>query len=455
MGLAEKINPDKEALCIAVGKGVYVWNYEKPQKLATHKTRVSSLATKGTRLVHCDGQTGVWDTIDEKLVHDYPWWKITTDPSGELFGVLQPDFAYLLGMATQHACGHFSHYISHVPSKDVVASRKGIVELLVGKPFLMDAGNYSKESALTDFPDSSIYDTLKNKMMIQGRVLGIETFQGIAPADKEDEFYVALNTEVERRKRGEVDPIAKKIMDSFLASIKQKSGIEPPKISPDPVWEKVFTLTSPVYEQYCRLSDLAHEFTNLELNDKQRETTWKEFSKVLQSIKEYVPKSFFKLKYHQRKKALELKPLLLADAEPYYAPITNAYKQARLEQDLDDMEEESHPLVPVFDVALKRLKDYCFNKHGIYSMAKLNNHLVMGLGSGELVMKNLENKQEPPYVIWHFGKPIESLLSVPMEVYDDGIKQHVIKRIQQRAHFAGKGKIYEFTGMPIPLRKTG
>jgi len=455
MGLAEQINPEQEALCVVVDKGIYVWAYDKPQKIVTHKERISSLSLDRERLVFCDGINGIYDSLNtEHLAYSWPWEKIAQTPEGGLYGILNPMFNDLAGAQEGK---YNTQYIFDLRSREDVATRDGETRMLAGQPFLMDAGVYAAENVQGEpIPDTSVYDTLRNTPAVPGRPWGIEQCLGVAPTERPDELYVALNTLIERRKIGEVDPTFAHLFNAMMKDSIPKAK-HPELTFLDEKSDVLFRLTSPPYQRFIALAQLSDYFTNYDLREQDREKVWVEFNKKLEELATIVPRSFFKVKYHPRKPALALLPVPYKDAMQHYAPVLEAVK----DKDQKGWEEYDmkppHPLAILFRVALRRLKDHCFDKYGIYSMAKCNNQLAIGLGTGELVIKDLNNLKANPWVVWHFGKPIEAMLSVPIEVYDDGIKQHVLERIKQRAYFAGQRKnmTYQFNGVPQPLRKTG
>ncbi len=455
MGLAEQINPEKEALCIAVDKGIYVWVYDKPQKIGAASARIGSLATKNTRLVHSDG-TGIYDSLENRLIHapSLPIWKIATAPSGVLVGTSHPEFSGLFAMMN----GYEKQFILDVETGEPVTERVGTTSFLTGQPLLMDAGAYVAQNTLCEpIPEASLYDTLQNRIVVYGRLYGIEQFTGVAATDRSDELYVALNTCVERRTMYKIDPDVARVLNEEISAAPEHNEIFAKK--PQPVKfpvtkkEQLFSLTSPVYKQYRAIAELGNYFVNMSLSAEGYLKVWGEFNKCIDALKFLVPKSFFKLKYHERKPALDIHAMPFADAVTYYTLVLNAIKQHKQATELIDDPEEAHQLAPLFGIMLGRVKEHCFTKYGIAAMSKCNNHLAIGLGTGELVLKDFTNPASDPYVVWHFGKPIQAMLTVPMEVYNDGLRQHVTKRIQQRAYFAGHGKIYKFEGVPQPLRK--
>lgn len=436
MGLAERLNPEKEALCIAVGKGIYVWAYDKPYKLTTNLTPVSSLATKGTRLVFADG-FGLRDSLEGRIVSEKPWWKVATDVSGKIYGVMDPMFA--------DSISPDGSVIVDVDSFEPVKYCSGDTNLLVGRPFLMDSGSYVDERGVID---SSLFDTLNDEVVAYGRLMGVEQFKGVAAAKTLDKIYLAANSVVELREKSSMDPFVVDALNQLSNSYGRASGKKAPEI-PMPEHEKVFEITAPIFEEFLKAGTLSNYFNNHDLNAAEREEVWAEFCRVLVSVRPYVPGNFFKLKYHKRKPAIELKPVPLNEAERHYAPVLEIIRKAR-ERD-DSFADDSPPLGKIMSVVMMNLKNRCFSMYGINAMEKCNNHLVMGLGTGELVMKGLDGGD--PYVVWHFGKPISSLLTVPMEVFNDGIRQHVLERIRQRAYFAGRGGEYKFLGVPQPFKK--
>lgn len=453
MGLAEQLNPEKEALCIAVDKNIYVWAYDKPQKIGEAKLRIGSLATKNTRLVHSDG-TGVYDSLENRVLYapSTPVWKIATAPSGGLIGTSHPEFGGLFAMIN----GHEKQFILDVETGEEVTSRPGTTNFLAGQPFPMDAGEYLAQNTIgMPIPDASLHDTFKNDIVVHGRLYGIEQFTGVAATDRSDELYVALNTCVERRTMYEMDPDIARMLNEELSTATTGNELFAKKPQPIRVTKKeqLFSLTSPVYKHYRAIAELGNYFVNMDLKPEGFTKVWNELNKQIDELRFLMPKSFFKLKYHDRKPALDLRAVPYADAQAYYAPMLNVIDKSQHDMDIFAEPEERHALSPLFGIMLGRVREQCFTKYGIAAMSKCNNHLAMGLGTGELVLKDFTAPSSDPYVVWHFGKPIEAMLTVPMEVYNDGIKQHVVKRIQQRAYFAGHGKVYKFEGVPMPIRK--
>jgi hypothetical protein len=454
VGLAEQLNPEKEALCIAVDKNIYVWAYDKPQKIGEAGLRIGSLATKNTRLVHSDG-TGIYDSLANKVLcaPSLPIWKIATAPSGVLIGASHPEFGGLFAMIN----GHEKQLILEAETEEQVAERVGTTNFLAGQPFLMDAGNYVANNALgAPIPDSSLYETQQNRIAVHGRLYGIEQFTGVAATDKADELYVALNTCVERRTMYEMDPdVAQEFNKMIVESAQNELFKKKPDVKPVPVSKKelLFQLTSPVYKQYRSIAELGNYFVNKPLTQEGYGKVWAELNNCIDALKFLLPKSHLKLKYHDRKPAIDIKPVPYAEAKAYYAPVLEAIAQQQDEAGFFDEPEERHPLTPLFGIMLGRVKEQCFSKYGISAMAKCNDKLAIGLGTGELVMRDPASSANDAYVVWHFGKPIAAMLTIPLEVYNDGIRQHVLERIRQRAYFAGHGKVYKFEGVPQPLRK--
>lgn len=448
MGLAERINPEREALCIAVDKKIYVWAYEKPQHLITSRGAVRSLATKNQRLVFCDGW-GIRDTLEKTVSDEWPWNKIATDPSGRLFGTMDPAFSGMMGAHGQ--------LIFDVESQTPVARRNGDTTLLAGNPFLIDAGDYYHSFGEKD---GALYDTLRNKIVAAGTFQGIETYQGVAPSAQPGRVYVALNTQVALRKLGEPDPATARMLNMMLKGLAAQ-GETPPQVT-EPEQTTVFSISSPAYEKYRQMIFSGADFVRKHLDGGDTSQEWDALWAAVDGIRQYVSPKTFKLKYHARKPALQLKHVPYKDAEAYYSPIVKAIHEARAkghcehehEEDLfDEQPEEETALAIPLNAIVQSAHDQLYDKYGIRSLAKCNNQLAIGLGTGELVLKDPNSGNDYAYVVWHFGKPITALLTVPIETFNDGIKQHVLENIRRRAYFAGHGKVYKFDGIPKPLRK--
>jgi len=397
MVLAERINPDKQALAIATPDSVYVWAYDKPQKIASREERrTTSLACLNGRLLDNGSFNGVFDTLENKIVFNGHYNKIAAS-NGRLYGTV----------AAGISSDGFRHAIHDVQSRETVRMREGNITMLAGEPFLMDAGEYIELTEKGRYEDFSLYDTLKNEILTFG---SNSSLLATVPA-LEKELFVATNDRVYQQLMHDASPDLYDFAKMRAHMLKEKTGLEnmssETRDAVEAFVNKPFEGEKALFYLRHPLIDEVHNAYNFITNSadyktfEQKRSTLENWYGWLDRVRKMLPKTFF----------------------------TNALKQYT-------GGEKGGVLNDMLEITTW-VYNHCCKKYGIRSLANVNDNLIAGCASGDLLIvdKRLNHKEQ---FLWNFSKPITALCTIPMEVYDSGIKQKILERIRQRAYFAGR-----------------
>ncbi len=411
-GLAERFNPDKEALGIASGNSIYVWAYDRPQCVARRPRKVSSIEVHNESLLDAGNYNGVRDTLTGEIRYGpFQSWNNIRDHKDTLFGTVNTKNPQFYG-------------VWDVKSMERVRKRNGRTILLGSGSSLMDSGEYITDEEFREHHwhgtpilkrDADIYDALQNVPLTSGSF--VDRFSAVIPC--EDGILTAASDEVDKRTRTGIS--LAKPFDSATV---------------------LYMLDSDIYQLWNQFSDLSSKYSYSHAN---RKDVWEQFREMFIKHKDSFPKGFSYIREEIDDgiyaRPVKIEPLPFEEACRRYRFAFRGFREAPV----NSRTREGFHLIPILRHASIFLLFHHYKKNRIQALADMNDAILVGGRSKRLEIADSKLQKEGQNILYEFSHPINSMVKIPIEVYNEGIRQKILKDMGRRAYFA-RNRVY------VPLK---
>ncbi len=450
-GLAERINPDEQALVFSSGRSVYAFAYGRAQCIATRPGNVMALKTHEGRLLDAGNYEGVRDTLEGNVVlgNGFQWTRLA-EHDGRIVGTGCP-----IGFKPEYG-------ISDVESGKLLWRHMGTTTLLANVPFLINAGDYTEWRANFSEEGPPYPPNFYSRHTYRGRII----WRWLVDGDRfgmhrfEDDVLRVRYRQVVYRTENHEAIAASSVDAREGAALEHDGSILIAKGSWVGAFEKdektgVYKSTKTLFSTDRFKSDKllsiaselafgyrdAHEWSDENLN--KRKNIWAEFCRFLTDNYDDLPreaKLFSVGRWGPRIRTKRIMPMPFDRACKEYAePIFHFYPWA--ERSFDYYVERGVYLQRVLETVLHVLNHRHDREYAIRAMAKVNGVVLVGGKRIEALSEKERAESEPepvqfPVIVPENAHPIEAMAAVPIEIYDDGIKQRVLERTGQRAAHA-------------------
>ncbi len=403
MSLTEQLNPQTTALVIVSGNSIYVWDYDKPQCIATRPQKVDTLELYENRLIDSGRCLGVRDTLEGRIIlGETNAWNTLAVHDTVLFG-------------SKYTKVREEYGIWDMRRMEKVRQRNGLTKILTGGPSLLDAGDYiyfSKEMFHIPLKDDGVYLTQEDLPVFP------RGFQPYTAAFLQGSDLIAA---------------------SYASLHKMKST----PYNGGKGYSKIFSLESDISKIYEEFSKIDREFGYA---DADRASLWEQFRQLFMKHAATLPEEFRRVYEHdefdRKHFRAEILPLPFAESCRFYNRKFKRYQASFPEGNV----EKGFYLNPILDHVSIFLLFQHYAQNKILAIARINDALVIGGKSNKLVIADEKLQERGDHILWKFSHPITAMKTIPIEVYNDGIKQRVLERIRQRAYYAN-------IAQQIPLRR--
>ncbi len=400
-GLGDRINPEDEALAIAAGNRVYVWAYGKAECIATMPKKVLSLEVWNDRLVCSGAFQGVMDTLENKVVAGtFHSWSNLAVFANKLYGTVKTD------LPTEQ-CGiwdinRMEKKMERIGPTRVLASCDGM---------MMDCGEYYEVGEVDYDPlpaivmDTSLYETFSQTSLV--KAFPLDQIQAVLPNGKSS-LLLATSADVVAYDMG-----TKK-------------------------YSSVYKIGSMYHVLWEKISDIMANFAG-----PNRKQAWGDFKYYFEASMRAMPRSFRYVKNQfTGGKSVRIEPLPFEEACEKYKksfPLFTGFMGGMM------VVGDGHHLFPIIAHTFGALLGYHLDKSRIHAMARINGNVVIGGKTKRVEIADPALRHEDKNIIHKFSSPVYDMIVIPIEVYDEGIKQRVLQRKGQRAAHARGSKAVVIT----------
>jgi hypothetical protein len=376
MSLAERINPNEQALVVAGGRDLYAFTHGRLKRFATLPGRVETLQTHNGHLLAGGSFRGAVEVLSGKPTTGrfYEWSNLETY-DGNLVGTVRNANKKFTG-------------IWQVDDMEIVAKRNGRTTLLAGGDRLLDVGNYGDKQ-------TQIHDANKDVVVYSGK----SPLLSILVKDNESFYY------------------------TYGSMIYQRTT--------DGISSNVHYYAKDLYNLVNKMNKSRNAwFMGRTLHE---EKIWAAYMKTFERFKKDVPRSMRYLdedRWGNEFDHVEILNIPFKDACIDYHGKFPGYESFFVDPRMDIM--LGYHLIPILYQIEDIVQEYR-RKDNVRVMTLVNGNLVVG---GYKRLEVAEEKYSPydnQKILGYAPQPITALTSMSAEVYDDGIKQEISRR--QRAKF--------------------
>jgi hypothetical protein len=198
-------------------------------------------------------------------------------------------------------------------------------------------------------------------------------------------------------------------------------------------YQGIFKLGSMYLALWDKFSDIMVEFSQGNM-----EKAWGDFKFYLEASERVMPRKFRYIKnQYTGGKTVRIDPLPFDEACKRYEksfPLFNGLMGGMMV-----FGDGSH-LFPILAHAFGAVIGIHHDKNRIQAMERANGNIVIGGKTKRIEIVDKELQKDDKNVLHTFGSPVYDMIAVPIEVYNEGIKQRVLQRKGQRAAHAKGGK---------------
>jgi hypothetical protein len=377
---AERLNPLDQALVLASGRSIYIWDYDKPQFIARRTGRVRDLTVYKDRLVDVGNYDGVRETLSGWPIsgRGAAWDCVTSaDVNGEC----------LVGGMGHEAYGAPINYgIWDIEKDERIMHRGGPTKILHGSPFLMDGGDYI---FYENQQDNLLIQTLDNKVL--------------------------FNTSIKRPVTAVADWNGGFGPRSLIANGLNLYLLDPLE---DHTHSAGYQYHNDRYALWKQFSQIERRFM---FEAGERPFLWQQFCQLYQENKAYALKTV-EVKSH--------------DLSGYPGELVKVKSE-----DYEVAQRRIGDLVRFMNCYANQFLDMVYTKEAITGIQQLGpRELVLGTNSGRLELISKGSDQLNTELIHQFREPISTVLGIPREVYNDGLRDKVVREVTRKAYFAKAGR---------------
>lgn len=460
MSLTQRINPREEALVFARGRRIYVWAYDKPQSIAVRPGIVHTLRVHNGRLVDSGKYDGVRDTLTGEIIMGGGMrWSHLAESEGRLVG----DGEYI----------NFSQGegIRDARTGEVLWRYNGKTTMLANVPFLINAGDYREFREDYNHEESWRIPRFFDKYSYRGRIIWTYDFshdcfawhrfenevlrRKYVQAIYDTKKHQALaDSNVFDRERAAIEHDGRILISSgsevLALDESEKDGIYRPRRFFQSRFGGLDKLRKTLFDFYYHYREL-REWSDDNLRKKKE--IWGKFCDFLEDNYDKLPRKskIFSVGdvCRQRIATKVIRPMSFEKAcKEYEEPLLMAHTWMKKHsyRPLAGNAEQGEFLTPVIETVHDTLFYSSGQENEIRAMACVNNSLLVGGRRIEEAREEMDSKEELEARVLQLplvhptSSFIEAMTAVPIDVYDDGIKQAVLRGIRNRAVHARRGR---------------